>query len=91
MPAAGIFIKTRSFQMKAPKSRWTTGYGQPIIKNVTQSVEQIVERFRKASERLRRENRDPKKARAFLLRAGIAEKSKSSPNGIRLAKRFRQA
>jgi hypothetical protein len=56
---------------------------------VTQSVEQIVKRYREASAKVRRENRDPAKAKAFLLRAGIAEKSKSSPTGIRLAKRFR--
>jgi len=56
---------------------------------MTQSVEQVVERYRKASAKFRREIRDPRKARAFLLRAGIAEKSVSSPNGIRLAKRFR--
>jgi hypothetical protein len=56
---------------------------------VTQSIEQLVKRFRKAAAKARRENRDPAKARAFLLRAGIAEKSKTSPNGIRLAKRFR--
>ena len=53
------------------------------------SVEQIVRDHIKAARAVRRENRDPAKARAFLLRAGIIEKSKSSPNGIRLAKRFR--
>jgi hypothetical protein len=56
---------------------------------MTQSVEQIVKQHLRAARKLRRQNRDPAKARAFLLRAGIAEKSKSSPNGIRLAKRFR--
>jgi hypothetical protein len=56
---------------------------------MTQSVEQVVKQFEKAAAKIRRENRDPAKARAFLLRAGIAEKSKSSPNGIRLAKRYR--
>jgi hypothetical protein len=56
---------------------------------VTQSVEQVVERFFKAAAKLRREHRDPEKARAFLIRAGIAVKSKNSPSGIRLAKRFR--
>ena len=53
------------------------------------SVEQIVKRHLQAARRVRLENRDPAKARAFLLRAGIIEKSKSSPNGVRLAKRFR--
>jgi hypothetical protein len=56
---------------------------------VTQTVEQLVERHRKASQKLRKRLRDPAKARAFLLRAGIAEKSASSPTGVRLAKRFR--
>ena len=56
---------------------------------MTQSVEQVVERFRKAARKARLENRDPEKAKAFLLRAGIAEKSKTSRNGVRLAKRFR--
>lgn len=56
---------------------------------VTQSVEQIVKQFRKAARKVRQENRDPEKAREFLVRAGIAERSKSSPHGIRLAKRFR--
>lgn len=43
----------------------------------------------KASAKLRKAHRDPKKARDFLIRAGIAEKDKSSPNCIRLAKPFR--
>jgi hypothetical protein len=51
-------------------------------------VEQIVKEFHKAVEASRK-NSTPAKARAFLIRAGIAVKSKSSPNGIRLAKRFR--
>jgi hypothetical protein len=56
---------------------------------MTQSVEQVVHRFQKAAAKLREEHRDPKKARAFLVRAGIAVTSKSSPRGIRLAKPFR--
>jgi hypothetical protein len=56
---------------------------------MTQSVEQVVRRYSKASVKFRRDMRNPTKARAFLLRAGIAEKSKSSPGGLRLAKRFR--
>jgi hypothetical protein len=53
------------------------------------SVEQVVRDFMKASAKLRKAHRDPKKARDFLIRAGIAEKDKSSPNCIRLAKPFR--
>jgi predicted component of type VI protein secretion system len=56
---------------------------------MAQSVEQVVEEFRQIVKKLRREHRDRAKGRASLLRAGIAEKDKSSPNGIRLAKRFR--
>jgi hypothetical protein len=55
---------------------------------VTQSVETVVREFRKIAAASRK-NSSPAKAKAFLLRAGIAEKSKSSPSGIRLAKRFR--
>jgi hypothetical protein len=53
------------------------------------SVEKLVKDFERASQRVRRENRTPAKARQFLLRAGILEKHKASPNGVRLAKRFR--
>jgi hypothetical protein len=53
-----------------------------------QSAEQVVRQFRKALA-ANRKNSSPAKAKAFLLRAGIAEKSKSSPSGVRLAKRFR--
>jgi hypothetical protein len=53
------------------------------------SVEKIVERHRKAALRVRKENRDPAKARAFLIRAGIAEKCPTAPNGIRLVKDLR--
>jgi len=53
------------------------------------SVEETVKEFRELARQLRRENNTPAKARAFLLRAGILEKHKSSPNGVRLAKRFR--
>jgi predicted transcriptional regulator len=55
---------------------------------VTQSVEQVVRTFRKAVA-VNRGNSTPAKARAFLLRAGIVEKNKKSPNGVRLAKQFR--
>ena len=56
------------------------------------SVEQIVRDHRRAARKVRLANRDPVKAAAFLLRAGIAEKTKKSkahPYGVRLAKRFR--
>lgn len=53
------------------------------------SVEQIVRDHMKASAKLRKEHRDPKKAREFLIRAGIIEKHKSSPNGVRLVKELR--
>jgi hypothetical protein len=56
---------------------------------MTQSVEQVVHRFEKAAAKLRKELRDPKKASAFLVRAGIAVTSKDSPSGIRLAKPLR--
>jgi hypothetical protein len=60
-----------------------------IIKIVTKSVDQVVGDFRKACEQARREHRDPAKARAFLIRAGIIEKHKGSPNGVRLVKELR--
>jgi hypothetical protein len=56
---------------------------------MTQSVETVVKQFRRIAEKLQREHRDPAKARAFLLRAGIAERHKSSPGGVRLARRYR--
>ena len=59
---------------------------------MTQSVENIVREHMRIARKVRRENRDPAKAVAFLLRAGIAEKTKKTkahPRGVRLAKRFR--
>jgi hypothetical protein len=54
------------------------------------SVEQVVRSYMKASAKLAREHRgNPKKAREFLIRAGIIEKHKSSPNGVRLVKELR--
>jgi hypothetical protein len=44
----------------------------------------IIKEHRKAAKELRKEHRDPEKARAFLIRAGILTKS-----GKRLAKRYR--
>lgn len=55
---------------------------------MTQSVEQVVLKFRKAVAASRKGS-SPAKAKAFLVRAGIAEKSKSSRSGVRLAKQFR--
>lgn len=56
------------------------------------SVEQTVEQHRKAANALReRMKRDPGYAKAFLIKAGIAVESKTAPNGIRLAKRYRSA
>jgi hypothetical protein len=52
------------------------------------SVEEIV-RQSKRDFAAARKNSTPAKAKAFLIRAGIAEKCKSSPSGVRLAKRFR--
>ena len=56
---------------------------------MTKSVEQIVKDFNKGAAKLRKEHRDPAKARDFLIRAGIAEECKSAPNGIRLVKELR--
>jgi hypothetical protein len=53
------------------------------------TVEETVREFSRLVREARRKNNTPAKARAFLLRAGILEKHKSSPNGVRLAKRFR--
>jgi hypothetical protein len=56
---------------------------------VTESTENIIKRFRKAALKLRKEHKDPAKAKAFLIRAGIIENNASSPNGIRLVKQLR--
>lgn len=56
---------------------------------MTQSVEQVVRQYRMASKKVLRENNTPEKARAFLVKAGILVKHAASPNGVRLAKRFR--
>ena len=56
---------------------------------MTQSVEQVVRKYQKASVRILRENSTPAKARAFLLKAGILVKHSKSAHGVRLAKRFR--
>ena len=53
------------------------------------SPEQLAQQTMAALKKSLRENNTPEKARAFLLRCGIIEKHKGSPNGVRLAKRFR--
>jgi hypothetical protein len=56
---------------------------------VTQTVEQVVRNYRKASASVREKYNTPAKAREFLVRAGILAKHKSSPGGVRLAKPYR--
>ena len=56
---------------------------------MTQSVEQVVRSYRAASAAVRRKYNTPAKAREFLVKAGILEKSSSSKNGVRLAKPYR--
>jgi hypothetical protein len=61
----------------------------PIISTVADTVDEIVRDYHKALKMLRREVNTPAKARAFLLKTGFLEKSRTSPNGVRLAKRYR--
>jgi hypothetical protein len=56
---------------------------------MSESVVQTVARFRQTMTKVRRKNKTPAKARAFLLRTGMLEKDKKSPHGVRLAKQFR--
>jgi hypothetical protein len=56
---------------------------------VTTDIDRIVRDHMKAARKVRRANNTPAKKRAFLLSAGILERHKGSPNGVRLAKRFR--
>lgn len=60
-----------------------------LLHPMTQSVEQVVRKYRKTSVRVLRENSTPAKARAFLLKAGILVKHSKSAHGVRLAKQFR--
>ena len=53
------------------------------------SVEQTVREFRQASAAVRRKYNTPKKARQFLIRAGILERHTGSRNGVRLARPYR--
>jgi hypothetical protein len=59
------------------------------MQQMSQTVEQVVRDYDKASKMVLRENKTPAKARAFLLKAGILEKDSKSSKGVRLAKRFR--
>jgi hypothetical protein len=68
---------------------WTIVVRKPIITFMRQNTETIIKQYRKAASKLRKENKDPAKARAFLIRAGIAEKSPASPGGVRLVKELR--
>ncbi|HZK81042.1 MAG TPA: hypothetical protein VFC46_08250 [Humisphaera sp.] len=55
-----------------------------------ESVETTAKRSLKALSKLRKKiGNDPAKARAFLIRAGIAEKDPSGRNKIRLVKQLR--
>ncbi len=54
-----------------------------------QSVDQLVRDYRKASAEVRKKYNTPKKAREFLVKAGILEKHAASKNGVRLAKPYR--
>jgi hypothetical protein len=56
---------------------------------VTQTVEQVVRRYRTASAAVRKKYNTPAKAREFLIKAGILEKHPSSKNGVRRAKPYR--
>jgi hypothetical protein len=59
------------------------------MERVIETTESIIKQFRKAARKLRAEHKDPAKARAFLIRAGIIENHKASPNGVRLVKELR--
>jgi hypothetical protein len=54
-----------------------------------QSVEEMVRSYRAASAAVRRKYNTPEKARQFLIKAGILQKSPKSKNGVRLAKPYR--
>jgi hypothetical protein len=57
---------------------------------MNESVETTVKRTLQALSRVRKKiGSDPAKARAFLIRAGIAEKDPSAKNKIRLVKQLR--
>jgi len=56
---------------------------------MTQSVEQIVRKYQTDLGKVLRAHKSPAKARAFLVKAGILVKHRTSASGVRLAKRFR--
>ena len=54
------------------------------------STRETVKRFEKASASFRKAiQKDPQKAKTFLIKAGILVESKSSPSGVKLAKQLR--
>ena len=54
------------------------------------SVAETVKRFKKNAEAFRREIKgNPRKAKAFLIRAGIAQKSDTHPSGLELVPHLR--
>lgn len=56
------------------------------------SVEQTVRDHKRAAKALMKEiGKDPEKAKAYLIHAGILVRSAKSPNGVQLAKAFRRA
>jgi len=67
---------------------------QPHIHNVNThpTVEETVEQYRKSSEKYLQDIRkDPQKDKAFLLKAGIIVRSKTTPPGLQLAKKYRSS
>ena len=52
---------------------------------------QAVKDYMAASRKLRKELSSPAKARAFLVKIGVAERTRSGTKPIRLAKRFRSS
>jgi len=54
------------------------------------SVSETVKRFKKDAEAFRRQIKgNPEKAKAFLIRAGIAQQSKNDPSSIELVPHLR--
>jgi len=57
-----------------------------MVQAPPRTVEEMVKQYMADSEKLRQKWRDnPEEAKAFLIRAGVLVKSKSSPTGVRLA------
>jgi hypothetical protein len=53
------------------------------------SSEQLARESLDAMKKTMRKLNTPAKARAFLIKCGIIERHKGSPNGVRLTKHFR--